>query len=131
MCVCVVESSGQRRVGSIADYDPMNNNFGSIAGREWEETTPEPTRRTSLCIYCIYTCIFACASEYRDIRIRVVCTCAIEPTGKPAGAIGIQVFPMAGGGLTRGPPRQNAPGKYTYMCLTPSLVSAHAPNARP
>lgn len=40
-----VESAPQRRIGSIADYDPMSNNFGSSGSREWQETMPEPTRK--------------------------------------------------------------------------------------
>ena len=51
------EAQAQRRVGSIADYDPMNEQFGSIAQppgymppnqsqqrSDWVETIPEPKR---------------------------------------------------------------------------------------
>ena len=55
ICFYKVESAPQRRIGSIADYDPMSNNFGSSGSREWQETMPEPTRKgivvSSICYF--------------------------------------------------------------------------------
>ena len=50
-CVTVEQAPGRGKVGSIADYDPMSENWGSLGGgyqpsnsasgrQEWEETYP-------------------------------------------------------------------------------------------
>ena len=82
MCVCVPvltveQQSGKRRVGSINDYDPMNEHWGSVApgqhaqytggptsGNQWEERVQLPRqnrecvsrrrrRRRSCCIHVV------------------------------------------------------------------------------
>ena len=52
MCGASVEQNPPRNIGSIADYDPVNDRFGSLSQgyapkpgdqhHEWEETVPEP-----------------------------------------------------------------------------------------
>ena len=58
MCVCVVDGEEKRRIGSIADYDPINENYGSLASGyqpksrssvssqsyEWQETVSLPQK---------------------------------------------------------------------------------------
>ena len=77
MCVPVLtveQQSGKRRVGSINDYDPMNEHWGSVApgqhaqytggptsGNQWEERVQLPRqnrecvsrRRRSCCIHVV------------------------------------------------------------------------------
>jgi len=33
VCIISVEQPAQRKVGSISDYDPVNDKYGSIAGQ--------------------------------------------------------------------------------------------------
>ena len=52
VCGASVEQNPPRNIGSIADYDPVNDRFGSLSQgyapkpgdqhHEWEETVPEP-----------------------------------------------------------------------------------------
>ncbi len=53
-CIAVEQPSmAKKSVGSIADYDPMNDQFGSVAKAsslsssksEWRETIAEPQRQ--------------------------------------------------------------------------------------